>query len=1027
MYNLYDNSFLMEDAQKKYISIPLEQMNESHPELFLLLNKFLKSLIDYPDILYKIIKCSNEKDLSNSFLLFITNNLFNDILSTEIIPLKLLIIIEKLLYEKIKNISNKKDLISFITNSKISKLLFGFKYFDEVQIYFNLLIGDIIENYENSGMNTIPLIFKINELFEYIRIKEEILNKELYSEKEFKREEAKRKKNDEKYTLNNIYKMKFKSDDSTSSSSISGLFSVEEEEDLNNEMNNSEIFMAKYAPELNKKELNEIINKYSDNEYIQYYLKNQLSLLEKNDNLFGNSLFFGHIQVLKDSEKILYYYQRNFNIVREILLKIYQNYKKTTHLIPYSIKCISRIIFNLIKLKFPELKKIEINKYIKILFFNIIFEQFILYSDYSTLMSTTIISEETKHNLKVIFAIWKKFIYGTFFTNDKEQYSDYTPFNWFFIDIMEENIGFSEKIIDVNMPECLLRNNINEDNNNLKNLEILGNKNKLFYSYSSCFTIDNILTLIKIINSNKEVFFKDKENPINEELKKCIMNIKINENILLNIKDKENNKNINYYIYYEIFYEHSNIFYENEQLEIDNQKIEENNEILIEKIKKNLSNLLFNTDLTIIKNNKNINLNNLKQILKELDKILKIESYLTGNNEDDNIDNECLINVSTDMNVIKELNIQNELNISSLIILLDHINEKYSKNNYKLFFDSLFDEISTSINKYDFELLSPFLDKLKIITKNKNIYLINQEKYKHIFIHSKLRNFIDNEQIEVEIKFKYNENEKYFSISKKEKMNKRLNDKKDKPIICHTIPDFFRKFPNLSKLQLKKEVDLLSLKNELNIKSGLLDYFHIVKEHLITKFDKQEIKVVYPKIKKRIFVKLYNKLFPKEPDDDDLTFHYKCLCLSWIQPKHLNNQIDIYNDNFINIISNLFNQMNVEKSYSGKLELIEKIFGTINNILKINKGDNYSTDDIAPICEYALIKAKPERLSSNLKFIEIMMSENSSNLSKMHFDYLKNYMITIKNCNYEHFYGIKEEDYNQNCLKAKNSAFETNS
>ena len=1027
MYNLYDNSFLKEDSQKKYISIPLEQMNKSHPQLFLILNKFLKSLIDYPDILYKIIKCSNEKDLSNSFLLFITNNLFNDILSPEIIPQKLLIIIEKLLYEEIKNISNKKDLISFITNSKISKLFFGFKYYDEVQIYFNLLIGDIIENYENSGMNTIPLIFKINKLSEYIRIKEEILNQELNSEKEFKREEAKRKKSDENFTLTNIYKMKVKCDDSTSYS-LSGLFSFEEEEDLNNEMNNSEIFMAKYAPELNKKELNEIINKYSDNEYIQYYLKNQLRLLEKDDNLLGNTLFFEHIQVLKESEKLLYYYQRNFNIVREILLKIYQNYKKTTHLIPYSIKCISRIIFNLIKLKFPELKRIEINNYIKILFFNIIFEQFILSSDYSTLMSTTIISKETKHNLKVIFAIWKKFIYGTFYTNDIEEYSDYTPFNWFFIDIIEEDIGFSEKIIDVNIPEYLLRININEDNNNLKNLEILENKNKLFYSYSSCFTIDNILTLIKIIKSNEELFFQDKENPINDELKNSIMNIKINENILVNIKDKENCKNTNYYIYYEIFYENSNIFYENQQLAVNNQKLEENDEIFIENIKKNLSNLLFNTDLTIIKNNKNINLNNLKQILKELNKNLKIESYLSGNNyEDDNIESECYINTVTNINVIQELNIQNKLNINSLIILFDNIHEKYKENNYKLFFDSFFDEISSSINNYDFELLSPFLDKLKNIKKNKNIYLINQEKYKHIFIHSKLRNFIDNEQIEVEIKFKYNENEKYFSISKKEKTYKKLNDKKDTVIICHTIPDFFRKFPNLSKLQLKKEVDLLNLKYELNIKSSLLDYFHIVKEHLVTKFNKQEIKIVYPKIKKRIFVKLYNKIFPKEADDDDLTFHYKCLCLSWIQPKHLNNQIYIYNDNFINIISNLFNQMNIEKSYSGKLEIIEKIFNIINNILKINKGDNYSTDDIAPICEYALIKAKPERLSSNLKFIEIMMSENSSNLSKMHFDSLKTHMITIKNCNYNHFYGIEEEEYNQNCLKAKNEAFETNS
>ena len=117
---------------------------------------------------------------------------------------------------------------------------------------------------------------------------------------------------------------------------------------------------------------------------------------------------------------------------------------------------------------------------------------------------------------------------------------------------------------------------------------------------------------------------------------------------------------------------------------------------------------------------------------------------------------------------------------------------------------------------------------------------------------------------------------------------------------------------------------------------------------------------------------------------------------------------------------------NLEKSYLGKLEIIEKIFRTVGNVLKINKGKNYSTDDIAPLCEYALIKAKPERLSSNLKFIQIMMPEKCSNLSKMHLDYLKNYINVLKNCNYKLFYGITEKEFNDNCIKAKNKVFEIN-
>ena len=172
-----------------------------------------------------------------------------------------------------------------------------------------------------------------------------------------------------------------------------------------------------------------------------------------------------HLQILKDSEKILYYYQRNFNIVRDIIMKIYQKLKDTKHLIPYSIKCLCRIIYNLIKLKFPKLKDIEIDKYIKIFIFNIILEQFILSSDYSIIITSTIISPETKHNLKIIFDIWKHFVLGNFYTKDNIEFCDYTPFNWFFIDLIEESLLICEKIIDIDLPNYLLRENTSINNN----------------------------------------------------------------------------------------------------------------------------------------------------------------------------------------------------------------------------------------------------------------------------------------------------------------------------------------------------------------------------------------------------------------------------------------------------------------------------------------------------------------------------------------------------------------------------------
>ena len=1017
MINLYDNTFLRED-KKKYNSIFVKQINECQPSFISAINNFFKILNESPELLYKIIKFITESDLTDSFLLFITNNLCVDILSPEIIPENFLLIIENILYDEISKISNINNLISILSNLKISKLFIGFKFYNEVSNYFNLIMGDIIEDYENSDSNSVPLIFNVSKLAEYIKLKEEIINNELNSEKEFKREEAKKKKNNEMNTISNIYKMKIQGDDS-SSSSLSGLFSLEEE-DFNIELNNSETFMTKYAPEMDRKELNEIIKKYSDDEFIQDYLKKQITLLDKNEKLFSNVVFFDNIGDLKNSEKILYYYQRNFNIVRDVIFKVNQKFVSTSNLIPYSIKCLCRIIYNLIKLKFPNLTKIEINKYINIFFFNIIIEQLLISSDYGSLMTTTIISNKTKYNIKVIFDIWKKFINGKFYTNDKKEECDYTPFNWYFIDIMHENADVCEKLIDVNIPDYLLRKNISDNNRGIEKFKKYETK-KNFYSYSSCFTLDNLSSIINIINCNRSDFFQNKEkNPIIDEFKKSFITINENGNVLRKLKEKDNANATNFYIYNELFYSDiiSNIIHENKTEEkfflelIKNEKIysKDINELI--KAKNYIYNLLQNIDLINFKNNSlNKNLEDLKEILTQLDKYNKIKTFLSENYKDNT--NNIKQNLPK-----KDFNIFSDYNINSLISFLE-TNKIYSKNNYKILFDLLLKDVTNSIERYDFELLTPIYKSLNNIKENISIYIINEIKYKNIFISVGLRRFIENEQIEVEIKFKYNTNEKYFIISKVEQNNNKYFNKKEKTaqVICHNIPDFIKKFPNLSKIQIKD--------NEINVRKALSDYFNILKQCMTSKFSPKELKSAYSQLKKRIIIKLYNKLFPKEPDTDDLTFHYQCIYLSWIKPKHL-NQSEIINENFIKIITELFNQMNNEKSYSGKLEIIEQIFRVFNYILKINKGDNFSTDDIAPLCEYALIKSKPERLSSNLRFIQMLMSEKNSSLSKMHFDYLKIHMNIIKQCNYSHFNGITEKEFIENCQKEKEKLLDIN-
>ena len=98
------------------------------------------------------------------------------------------------------------------------------------------------------------------------------------------------------------------------------------------------------------------------------------------------------------------------------------------------------------------------------------------------------------------------------------------------------------------------------------------------------------------------------------------------------------------------------------------------------------------------------------------------------------------------------------------------------------------------------------------------------------------------------------------------------------------------------------------------------------------------------------------------------------------------------------------------------MEVIGKIFNTINSALQFALGGKFSTDDIAPIFEYALIKARPERLSSNLKYLEFFI-EKGSELSNMYFDFLKNNLDSIKEINYTKFSGINKDEFLQKCYE----------
>ena len=1052
MINIGDNSSLPKNKKKQYNLIPLEDTSKYLSSAFLCIKDFLKILRSSPELIYKIISKAESKDLNSSFIYFISNNFFNNILSSNANSKEFLLLITHLLYDQISSLKNISDFSEVLETANVFAILKGIKYQKDVRIFFELVLKDIIEDYENSENNSRPLDFNIEAIYKYMQDKKikdaELNDSEKY--KQDKQKELEKEKKIEKKEMNSMYKMYYTACDESRGSNKSLNFcdfENEKDEQINDDKYDGRILLTKYLLDLTKKEIIDLLNK-EKNELKINYLKGLLEYSGDDDYFFANTKLLERITHYDDIERLLYYYQKRFFNAIEFINKLIKRIDECVEIIPYNIKYICKIISITLKKKSKQITKTEIYKCVSEFLFVFIFKEFFLEPDYSTLITSMIIGKETKNNLKIIFEIWEKLVSFELYPNNNE-FSIYTPFNWYFIETIEKIYDLCEKILNFNLPDSLIdydKNNNNDDIFDDTN-KIINNytfsKNSTFYSYSVCYNIYDLTTLLNIIKNNPNYIFENKKRKKEiAEFEMAYKNIKDKKDIIKKLKSGDEN-NINYYIYYEIFYSkkfQDILFKTIKQEEIFNikeiknpQNEEEKYLNKIIRIKNLLTDLLFKSDnLSKIKLKKqSIDFNNTKEIIQELSEYYKNKSTLYKcHSQSSSTDIDINYNdIYIDKSYLNNINPENSglplyWYSNTLLSCFQELEQDNNNNtNYIDIFISLKDEINKCISKYNFDDLGIALESLKNMRNYINDYKENQDKYKALIINTDIRNFMENETIEVEIKFVYNKDERFINIIKKEdslnfkfeQLDKFTNvNQKDEVISCSNISDFIENFPSLILFAKQIKRNVFKIEKEIKIKKHLINYLKIVKEHLITKFNEEEINEVYSKVKKRIMIKLYDKLFPKKSNDEDEKFYQQCLRLSWIEPKHL-KQENLFIDNFLPITNDYFEQINNEKSAVGKLSILSKIFDAINNVIIFNKGGNFSTDDIAPIFEYALIKAHPKRLSSNIQFLQIFMKKNEDMKERMYFDYLNAYMNIIINANYTHFNDVSEEEFNSKC------------
>ena len=993
MINHYNN--FLEKNNKKSVYFPLENTINLFGSLYLYVKDFLIFIRKSSEIMYKIIKNATNDDYDTSFIFFISNNFYNNIFSLDSVSEDYFELCERLLTDEISNIKDISDFTKIMNESKGFLLILGLNYSKEIKEYFDFLLCDIIENYEKSGNNRIKLLFKIEDLYNdraNLSINNNSANNEIFLDND----------NNNDFTKSHTFNLK--------NNSYRELIS----EDIKNYNN----FSKKYLEDIKKQFLESILKNNEDNENMKEYLNNKIDLLKQKSNIFSNNAIIENILESKEYELILYYYQQNFKIITDIINILIEKILTTSIYIPYSIKCSCKIIYKLLKNKFQEnISEFQIYKFLLDYFFLRIFQYYFLFPEHNSYLDSTIISQETQNNLLIIFNIFKKFVSTELYENN-QQYGNFVPFNYFFIENMPKLFQICKKLLDVNMPELSIKNH-----NNTKSID----------SYSICFNISNLTRILNIIKHNPEVFFRAKEdgneNKEGKELEIIYDKLKANKDIFKCLKEKDDS-NIHYYAIYELFYTEKTkkLLFNSVNLISKNFKIPENdNKLNILVHSKNIiSDILYSVDLFNLKKiSTKIDWNNITQMLSELSNYYSIfNSFVEYNNTDSMIEEED----ESDKIAIKDSNYNNknilpiEWYINSLIINLEKLDGDYKENNYQKLFEQLSQDIKNSINNYNFEALSQVFERLQKSQQYIEEYINFQKSYKNIYLNLNIKNFIEKEKIEIQIQYI---KEKKFQIKNKNTKNKSFllnifkgQFKRGNSMSCLSINEFCTKFPDMTIIEKRDTFSMTE--DEINLKSVISEYFDIIKEYINNKFDNEEKEIINIKIQKYIYNYIYYKIFPKDAINDDKIFYNQTLSLSWVEPKHFNqNNIDF--SNVLKFTNKYIEQIDDEHWPIGKFKLIEKIFNIIDNIIEINKGGNSKVEDIKLICEFILIRAHPKRFISNLKYLQMFLPKNNvGNHYMLYYNYLKLFMNNINNFTYKDFQGITKEEFQQKCNNFNN-------
>ena len=1007
--------------------------NDEQCRFFKEMNTYIPRLLLYlwsqPKTVSDILSLGDKNLVKEHLAPFIVNNFYENIISSNYIEDNLMYVIALLLKKEINELNSEEDSATFLEETSCGYVLEQLRAKNDIKYFFKNIISSVLKKMEvdYSGSDINLNVKQIQE--KYQKTKEEL-------DKLYKKTGKKKKIIDNEFYRKII---------------ISNVFSYQEEDNeggflIPKDNIDPKLFNSKYIPDVTKSELENKKQSFENDKNMKEYCDFNIKKCEKDDS-YGNQKLLQNIFDSPISKEVLASYQIEFSKIINLINKLIQNLLNDLYLLPYSVKCICKIIFLLINKKFKNISEAQKNAFIAKFFFNKLFAPIFESPGLGASVDDIIISETTKHNATIINLVLKKLVSGRLFETEIDSDSDYTPLNWFFLDQMPEVFRFFENITKVTLPNFIEKLINDELPTNFELDYFTENKEEVISHISICFTLFDLDALLTSIDKNKtKIFEEEKEIPglkplrltfekllgdncskLMKKLKEKKEYEKIKEEIKNKKKDKVEYKEVDgreilkyflitelitnkqYTKLFEIEQEKANFSIKELKKTETEEEINKNNII---KVKNFFANLLYNFRTLVKTDFDQGTISNTNSILQEIKKYIKSSDFVIDGS------------------------IPSEWYASSLLEYLKKLPEELSRNDFEELYKEMENDINNSIKELDFEALSVCLGKAKYAKRVKINY---EQTYKHILnidLNEKVQKIIEKEFIPVEIHYKYNKKEKEFFIEEKTNIKENSLDLLDNAIfeegsekknICKTIKLFTKRFPDLVKGQILYDKTLTDMDKEMKLNENLQKYFEIIKKKIekeLKNVDENELKDINDKIYDYVMEKIYEKIYPIEPDPDDNQIFRKCVLLSWVEPKHfLAKKTNYIFDSFLPDVIEFFGKLDTEKSPRVKFIYMKKIFLAINDVLRFNGRDGQAgVDDQMPILNYSFIKARPQNISSNYKFMNIFIGKNKNRSEGSQLTQISGICEHVINLTYEQLNGVTKEEFDEKC---KNAQFES--